>query len=98
MARGVGDAISDDACIISRSSRGLAMMVMILVAFSIFGLTVWEKKIEIMCVPTPNMPATPIVVSTSGQRYLQTTSFIYLGGGTTVSPDHLVYLLGGRRH
>ena len=36
-----------------------------------------------MSLPIPHAPATPVVFTTTGQQYRQTTSFVYLGGAIT---------------
>ena len=61
-------------------------MAILLAALSIFGLNVWEKKVEIMCASAPHMPATSIVFNALGLKYRQTTLFIYLGGVVIESP------------
>ena len=76
-----GMLYADDACIVSRSPRGLARMMAVFVKdFDTFGLTISESKTETMCMPIPRAPATKIVFNATGQQYRQTTSFTYLGG------------------
>ena len=54
-----GMLYADDACIVSRSPRGLErMMVVFVEIFGAFGLTVSESKTETMCIPIPRAPAT----------------------------------------
>ena len=53
--------------------------------FGTFGLTISASKTETMCMPIP--PATQIVFNATGQRYRQTTSFPYLGGTVTETPN-----------
>ena len=49
-----GMLYADDACIVSRSSRGLELiMAMIVEVCGAFGLTVSEKKTETMQMPIP---------------------------------------------
>ena len=77
---------ADDACIVSRSTRGLGRMMAVFVeVFGAFGLTISESKTETMCMPIPRAPATkiPVVFNATGQQYRQTTSFTYLGGTVT---------------
>ena len=79
----LGDAIyyADDACIVSRSPRGLGRMMAVFVeVFGTFGLTISESKIKTMCMPIPRAPATKIVFNATGKQYRQTTPFTYLGG------------------
>ena len=72
---------ADDACIVSRSQRGLERMMAVFVAvFGTFGLTISESKAGTMCMPIPRTSATKIVFNAKGQQYRQTTSFTYLGG------------------
>ena len=78
----------DDACIVSRSPRGLGRMMAIFgEVFGPFGLTVSESKTEAMCIPITRAPATKIVLNATGQQYRQTTSFTYLGGTVTEMPN-----------
>ena len=79
---------ADDACIVSRSPRGLGRMMAVFVeVFGAFGLTISENKTETMCMPIPRAPATKIVFNATGQQYRQTTSFTYLGGTVTEMPN-----------
>ena len=71
-----------DACNVSRSSRGLKLMMTILVDVSACGLTISEKKTNTICIPASHTPPAPIVFSL--QYFV-----------TTVPPHHLVYLFGG---
>ena len=83
-----GMLYADDACIVSRSPRGLGQMMAVFVeVFGTFGLTISESKTETTCMPIPRAPATKIVVNAMGQQYRQTTSFTYLGGTVTETPN-----------
>ena len=83
-----GMLYADDACIVSRSPRGLERMMAVFVeVFGKFGLTLSESKTETMCMPIPRAPATKIVFNATGQQYRQTTSFTYLGGTVTETPN-----------
>ena len=83
-----GMLYADDACIVSRSARGLGrMMAVFAEVFGAFGLTISESKTETMCMPIPRAPATKIVFNATGQQYRQTTSFTYLGGTVTEMPN-----------
>ena len=88
-----GMLYADDACIVSRSPRGLGRMMAVFVeAFGTFGLTISESKTETMCMPIPRAPATKMVFNAPGQQYRQTTSFTYLGGtvnGTSNLSDEI---------
>ena len=76
-----GMLYADDACIVSRSPRGLGRMMAVFVeVFGAFGLTILETKTKTMCMPIPHAPATKIVFNATGQQYRQTSSFTYLGG------------------
>ena len=55
--------------------------------FGAFGLTISESKTETMCMRIPRAPATKIVFNATGQQYRQTTSFTYLGGTVTETPN-----------
>ena len=79
---------ADDACIVSRSSRGLERMMVVCVEFfGAFGLTLSESKMETMRMPIPRAPSTQIVFNATGQQYRQKTSFTYLGGTVTETPN-----------
>ena len=76
-----GMLYADDACIVSRSPRGLGRMMAVFVeVFGTFGLTISKSKTETMCMPIPRAPATKIVFNATGQQYRQTISFTYLIG------------------
>ena len=71
-----GMLYADDACILSRSPRGLGQMMAVFVeVLGAFGPTISESKTETMCMPIPRAPATKIVFNATGQQYRQTTSF-----------------------
>ena len=79
---------ADDACIVSRSPGGLGrMMAVFVVVFGTFGLNISVSKTEIMCMPIPRAPGPKIVFNATGQQYCQTTSFAYLGGTVTKTPN-----------
>ena len=79
-----GMLYADDACIVSRSPRGLGQVMAVFVeVFGTFGLTISESKTETMCMPISRAPATKIVFNATGKQYCQTTSFTYLGGTMT---------------
>ena len=83
-----GMLYADDACIVSRSTRGLGRMMAVFVeVFGAFGLTISESKTETMCMPIPRAPATKIVFNATGQQHRQTTSCTYLGGTVTEMPN-----------
>ena len=78
---------ADDACIVSRSPRGLELMMAVIVKVcGAFGLTISEKKTETMQMPIPHGLA-QITINAAGQHYRQTASFIYLGGTVTETPN-----------
>ena len=71
-----GMLYADDACIVSRSPRGLRrMMVVFVEVFGTFGFTISESKTETMCMPIPCAPATKIVFNAMGQQYRQIIFF-----------------------
>ena len=81
---------ADDAGIMSKSAEGLAkMMTVIFTVFDAAGLTVFDKKTETMLLRTPDQaPCTsPLVIEAAGQRYTQTSQFLYLGGLIDASAD-----------
>ena len=79
---------ADDACIVSRSPRGLGRMMAVFVEiFGTFNLTISESKPETMRMPIPRAPATKIALNATGQQYRQTTSFTYHGGTVTEAPN-----------
>ena len=81
---------ADDACIVSRSPRGLGRMMEVFVdVLGVFVLAISESKTEIMCVPIPRAPAMQMVFNATGQQYRQTTSFTYLGGAIPETPNLL---------
>ena len=83
-----GILYADDACIMSRSPRGLGRMMAVFVeVFGTFGLTISESKTETMCMPIPRVLATKIVFNATGQQCHQTTSLIYFGGTVTETPN-----------
>ena len=83
-----GVMYADDACIMSRSPRGLGRMMAVFVeVFGAIGLAISESKTETMCMPIPRTPATKIVFNATGQQYRQTTSFTYLGNTVTETPN-----------
>ena len=84
-----GMLYANDAGIMSKSAEGLAkMMIVVVTVFEAAGLTVSEKT-ETMLLRTPDQaPRTsPLVIEAAGQRYTQTTQFLYLGGLIDASAD-----------
>ena len=74
---------ADDAGIVSKSAEGLSkMMAVIVTVFEAAGLTGSEKKTEAMLLRTRDQtPTAPsLVIEAAGQRYIQTTQLLYLGG------------------
>ena len=81
---------ADDAGIVSKSAEGLAkMMTVIVTVFEAAGLAVSEKKTETMLLRTLDQArrTSPLVIEAAGQRYRQTTQFVYLGGLVDASAD-----------
>ena len=65
-----GMLYADDACIVSRSSQGLAKTMEVIVEFCrAFALTVSAKKTETMCMPPPRTPRTMARIEAAGQIY-----------------------------
>ena len=52
-----------------------------------FGMTISESKTETMCMPIPCAPIRQIIFNATGKQYRQTTSFTYLGGTITETPN-----------
>ena len=60
----------------------------IVVAYQEFGLTVSEKKTEAMHLwSRPHTTSNALRIEAAGQRYKQTTEFVYLGGAISESAD-----------
>ena len=80
---------ADDARVVSTSPRGLTwMMDVIVVACQEFRLTVSEKKTETVHLWShPNTASNALRIEAIGQRYKQTTEFVYLGGAISESAD-----------
>ena len=84
-----GMLYADDAGVVSTSPRGLTrMMGVIVVTCQEFGLTVSEKKTEAMHLWShPHTASNTLPIEATGQRYKQTTEFVYLGGAISESAD-----------
>ena len=80
---------ADDAGVISTSCRGLTrMMDVIVVACQEFGLTVSEGTTEAMHLRShPRTASNALRIEAAGQRYKQTTEFVYLDGVISESAD-----------
>ena len=72
---------ADDAGVVSTSPRGLTRMVGVtVVTCQEFGLIVSEKKTEAMHLWShPHTASNALRIEAAGQRYKQTTEFVYLG-------------------
>ena len=85
-----GVCCTPTAGIVSKSAEGLAkMMPVIVTVFEAAGLTVFEKKTETMLLPTLNqvLPTSPLIVEAAGQRYMQMTQVLCLGGLIDANAD-----------
>ena len=84
-----GMLYADDAGVVSTSPRGLTrMMGVIVVTCQEFGLTVSEKKTQAMHLWSHSHTASNALrIEAAGQRYKQTTEFVYLGGAISESAD-----------
>ena len=89
-----GMLYADDAGVVSTSPRGLTrMMGVIVVACQEFGLTVSEKKTEAMHLWShPHTASNALRIEAArtegaGQRYKQTTKFVYLGSASSENAD-----------
>ena len=79
---------ADDACIVSRSSQGLAKIIEAIVEICrAFVSTVSAEKIETMCMPPARTPRTMVGVEAAGQTYKRVQSFVYLGDVVTETSD-----------
>ena len=71
---------ADDGGIVSRSPEGLERMIMvILTAWSSFGLRVSEAKTEFLCLQTKGGRKVSFTINAAGQVYKQTIEFVYFG-------------------
>jgi len=73
-----------DAGVVPRPAKGLArMMTVVVEVLREFGLTVSEKKTEVLVMRVKkeqgSPPHPPLIIQAAGQRYAQTTKFRYLG-------------------
>ena len=87
-----GMLYADDAGIVSKSAKGLAkVMIVIVTVFAAAELTVSEKKTETMLLRTLNqvLPTSPHAVEPAGQRYMQTMQFLCLGGLVNANADNM---------
>ena len=84
-----GMLYADDAGVVPTSPRGLTRtMGVIVVACQKFGLTVTEKKTKAMHLWShPHTASNALRMEAAGQRYKQTTEFVYLGGAISESAD-----------
>ena len=84
-----GMLYADDAGVVSTSPRGLTRMVGVtVVTCQEFGLTVSEKKTEAMHLWShPHTASNALRIEVAGQRYKQTTEFVYLGYAISESAD-----------
>ena len=85
-----GMLYTDDAGVVSTSPRGLTrMMGVIVVTCQEIGLTMSEKKTEAMhhLWSHPHTASNALRIEAAGQRYKQTTEFVYLGGAISESAD-----------
>ena len=82
-----GMLYTGDTGVASISPRGLTMMMDVtVVACQEFGLTVSEKKTEAMHLRShPNTASNALRIEAAGQRYTQTTDYVYLGGAISES-------------
>ena len=80
---------ADDAGVVSTSPHELTRMVdVMVVACQEFRLTVSEKKTEAMHLWShPSTALNALRVEAAGQRYKQTTEFVYLGGAISESAN-----------
>ena len=83
-----GMLYADDACIVSRSPRGLAKMMEVIVEVCRAStLTASAKKTEAMRKPPPRKPRMKMRVEAAGRIYIHVQSFTYLRGTVTETLD-----------
>ena len=71
---------TDYAGIVSKSAKGLAkMMTVIVIVLESARLTVSRKKTMLLRTPDEVTPAPPLVIEPAGRRYKQTVHSLYLG-------------------
>lgn len=81
-----GKQYAEDPYIVSRLPRAFAYIMEVVVhVCGVFGLTVFKKKAETMCMPAPHIPPAVIYKEAAGRQYKQ--SFTYLAGVTTECLD-----------
>ena len=80
---------ADGAGVVSTRTRGLTRMIdIIVVACQEFGLTESENKTEAMHLWSDASTASSALrIEAEGQKYKQTTEFVYLGGAISESAD-----------
>ena len=62
-----GMLYADDACVVSRSSQGLAKIMEVIVEVCrAFALTMSAKNTETMCMPPPRTPQTMVRIEAAG--------------------------------
>ena len=62
-------------------------MPVIVIACSVFGLTVSGAKTEIMCLQTKGGGKVSFTISAAGQVYKQSIEFVYLGGAISADRE-----------
>ena len=85
----LGVLYTDDAGVVSTSPHGLTRIMEVLgVACQEFGLTMSEKKTNAMNLWSHlNTASNALRIEAAGQRYRQTTEFVYRGGAISESAD-----------
>ena len=84
-----GILYADDADVASQSPGRLERMTMVIMsAFSAFGLTVSEANTDVMCLQTKyGGKVSFIIISSRGQVYKHTIEFVCLGGAITADRE-----------
>ena len=83
-----GMQYADDAGIVSKSAKGLAkVMTVIVTVFEAAGLTVAEIETMLLRVSDQPPRTSPLVIEAAGQRCRQAAQLLYLGGLVDASAD-----------
>lgn len=85
---------AEEAGFASLSSPELAGVVVVVMNVSnVFGLIVWEKKTETMCMSSRNEQPEKLEVKVGGRPYAQTNEFVCLEGSITESITEILNLI-----
>ena len=72
---------ADDAGIVSKSAEGLAKIMTVIVTVFTQQASQYLRRLRLCyCEPDQAPCTSPLVIEAAGQRYRQTTQFLYMGG------------------